>query len=63
MRDQHTIQILRHLKTKDSISPMEALEEYGCYRLAARIYDLRSAGHNIVTNQSSDGMARYQLRK
>ena len=28
---------------------MEALREYGCFRLAARINDLRNEGHNIET--------------
>lgn len=31
-----------------SITALEALREYGCYRLASRISDLRSEGMNIV---------------
>jgi hypothetical protein len=31
------------------ITPLEALKDYGCLRLAARIEELRSSGHIIVT--------------
>ena len=41
--------ILRHLQQRGTITPMEALAEYGCFRLAARIEDLRKAGHPIYT--------------
>jgi len=30
---------------------MEALKFFGCYRLAARIFDLREAGHKITTTR------------
>jgi len=30
------------------ITPLEALHEVGCMRLAARIFDLRSEGHDIL---------------
>ena len=41
--------ILRHLKDYGSITPMDALYEYGIMRLGARIFDLKSSGHNIET--------------
>ena len=34
--------IRQHLKTYGCITPMIALDEYGCYRLSARIKELRS---------------------
>jgi hypothetical protein len=40
--------ILDHLK-QAPITPLEALEQYGCFRLAARIKDLREQGHTIHT--------------
>ena len=46
------------------ITPLEALDDLGCMRLAARIAELREAGHNIVTvNESANGKhyARYRL--
>ena len=42
--------ILQHLRTFGSIEPLTALREYGCYRLGARISDLREEGHNIKTD-------------
>jgi hypothetical protein len=41
--------ILRHLQDYGSISPLEAFNEYGCLRLAARIADLKADGHNITS--------------
>ena len=40
-------QILRHIIMHKSITPLEALREYGCLRLAARIFDLNASGANI----------------
>ena len=39
--------ILRHLQERDSITPAEAINRYGIYRLASRIWDLRNDGYNI----------------
>lgn len=36
-----------HLLGGGSISALEALRDFGCYRLASRISDLRSEGMNI----------------
>ena len=51
-------QILNHLKTT-TINPLQALSTYGCYRLAARINDLRNAGYNIVTDTIEKNGARF----
>ena len=64
IRLTHEAQLLRYLREHKSITPMEALEEFGCYRLAARIYDLRVAGHpihTIITTHNGDRYARYIL--
>lgn len=42
--------ILAHLRQFGSIEPLTALREYGCYRLGARIADLREEGHPIKTD-------------
>jgi hypothetical protein len=58
-------QILSHLG-KSSITPMEALKRYKCFRLAARINDLRAAGHAIDCKMVYLGekkFARYSLIK
>jgi hypothetical protein len=41
--------ILEHLQDGYSISPIEALNDYGCFRLGARIHQLRLQGYNIKT--------------
>jgi hypothetical protein len=41
--------IFSHLKRHGSINPMQALREYRVMRLAARVQDLREAGHRIET--------------
>jgi len=46
------------------LTPIEALNEVGCFRLAARVAELRTLGHNIVTiPETRDGRtwARYRL--
>lgn len=41
--------ILRHLQDIGSITPWEAIRQYGITRLGARIYDLKRQGHPIET--------------
>lgn len=41
--------IKSHLISGGSITPIEALNKYGCLRLAARISELRSDGMHIKT--------------
>ena len=43
--------VLSHLKQFGSIEPLTALREYGCYRIGAVIFDLRSEGYNIITER------------
>lgn len=45
--------ILQHLQTFGSIEPLTALRDYGCYRLGARIGELRNEGYNITTQRLS----------
>ncbi len=39
--------ILEVLQRGESITPLDALNWFGCFRLAARVHDLRRAGHHI----------------
>lgn len=41
--------ILRHLQVYGSITPIEALSEYGIMRLASRVSDLKRAGYAIAS--------------
>ena len=60
---------IRHLKEYGSITQAEAVTEYGCYRLGARIWDLKAQGVPIksetVTGKNRYGertcFARYSL--
>ena len=42
-----TDMILMHLKERNGITIWEAIKEYGCTRLSAKIYLLRKRGYNI----------------
>ena len=53
-----TTDLIRYMK-KRSITPIDALRELGCFRLAARINDLRNSGYNIRTDTVKDGEKRY----
>lgn len=54
--------ILEHLKSFGSIDPLTALKEYGCYRLGARISDLRREGLNIKT-ETTESVSAITGRK
>ena len=47
--DSQPALILNHLKSGKEITPMEALELYGCFRLGAVIYKLKDDGYKIHT--------------
>jgi len=51
--------ILWHLERRGSITPIEALNELGCFRLAARIEELRRAGHRIHTTMEKRNGRRW----
>ena len=44
-----TQEILDYLKAGNSITPQCAIKRFRCFRLGARIYDLRAAGYRIET--------------
>lgn len=54
-----TKQIREHLESGRSITPREALKLYGCFRLGARIWDLRDAGLDIETTIVEEGGKRF----
>lgn len=52
--------ILEYMRKNGSITPMEALRWCdGCFRLAARISNLKDAGHKITTVMTSENGKRY----
>ena len=56
--------ILYDLLKGRTITPLEALQKYGCFRLSAVIFDLKKEGHIIETKMVSNGnkkFAQYKL--
>jgi hypothetical protein len=39
--------IAKYLKSGRSLTPLDALYQFGCFRFGARVYDLRRRGMNI----------------
>ena len=48
--------ILNHLQQWGKINPLQALKDYGCFRLSDRIFNLRKAGYIIVTERKKNGV-------
>lgn len=57
--------ILAHLQDGNGITLMDALDLCGCFRLSARIADLKKRGYDIVTEkvkvEGGKYVARYHL--
>lgn len=61
-------EILNYLRAHGCITPMEAVTKIKCYRLSARIKELRDEGYNIITDdRDADGnpvnYAIYRLKE
>lgn len=59
-------EILRLLKNGHSLTQYQAAQLLGCYRLAARIHELREMGHDIVSirqRNNNKTWAEYRLLK
>lgn len=66
MKADQNAHILVHLQDKGPITPLEALSLYGCFRLGARIWDLKKRGHDIQTTMIRVGgksVAQYSLNR
>jgi len=56
--------IRAHLLSGRDITPLQALDDYGCFRLAARIDELRKSGLDIETiteTRNGKKFAKYKL--
>lgn len=59
-------QILTYLSKGKGLTPIDALNKFGCFRLAARISDLRTQGYTIWTNtvtKNGKTFASYKMTK
>ena len=45
--DSQKKRILRHLLNGHSLTPIDALNQFGCFRLGARIWELRNEGYPV----------------
>lgn len=51
--------ILRALKSGKPITPLSALKQFGCLRLAARIAELKRDGHAIQSRMTERNGKRF----
>lgn len=65
MKESQNSMIARYIEEHDEgITPIDALNLFGCFRLSARISDLRHDGYNIVSiRETKNGKTycRYRL--
>jgi hypothetical protein len=59
-------QIADYLKKGKKLTTLDALNKFGCFRLASRINDLRNDGMNIATKiiklENKKQIAQYSLK-
>jgi hypothetical protein len=54
--NEQNAKILNHMLSGNSITAFEALQLFGCLRLAARIHDIRKMGHSVTkATMETDG--------
>lgn len=62
-----TTKILLYLKEGNKITGMDALNLFGCWRLGARIWDIKKMGFKIkselITTNTNKVVAEYELIK
>lgn len=66
MRNTQNEQIKKALKQGRKLTALDALEDFGCLRLASRISDLRKQGLPIIRKMVSENgktFAQYSLKK
>lgn len=57
-------QILEALESGSKVTPLDALNKFGCFRLGARIHELKQRGYPIKTEiirQRGKYIAEYSL--
>lgn len=57
------VAILTYLKSGRSLTPIDALNMFKCFRLGARIYGLKKAGYQIETEMIQKGNKRFASYK
>ena len=63
--DSHAGRILAALEAGNRLTPLDALDVFGCFRLGARIYDLRAMGwpvnRRMILLETGKRVAEYWL--
>ena len=52
-KDSQCEKILAYINENGSITPLDALREFGCMRLASRVNDLKRAGYAIISEMET----------
>lgn len=60
-------EISLHLQRGGKLTQMDALNKFGCFRLSARVHDLRAKGMNIlmemIKTKSGKCVAQYRYER
>lgn len=60
---KQTEAIKEHLEAGNTITAIEALNKFGCFRLASRIHDLKTEGYVVdkimITGENNKRYAQY----
>lgn len=59
MTESQNESIRKHLREGKALTSIDALVLFGCFRLSARIKDLRDRGEPIESELVNDGKKRY----
>ena len=57
----HKEQVLKYLQSGKKLTPIDALNMFGCFRLGARICELRQKGYSIINESKFGSFAIYSL--
>jgi hypothetical protein len=63
-RPAQSLMIMKYLATGKPITALQALNKFGCFRLAARIHEMRSEGLAInekTINKNGKRFSQYQI--
>lgn len=66
MKKSQSKRILQYLQSGKSLNPLQALSLFGCFRLGARIWDLKDAGYKVkskIVKSDNKHFSQYSLEK
>lgn len=58
-----SLELMSYIRDKGGITPLECLEEFGCMRLAARIYELKTIGATVPTVMVKNPMTKKKYAR